>query len=225
MNKIRLRTKKDDKEYDVTIDEDNCTFSMPTFAKEDWIFTDKFFEEKTEGEEVHYSVTKEVPESCIESAEFILQTFHGREPPDWSAEEQVAKPSIYAHFGDGGVINITESENAVDELSGKKELPFPEIEGGGYEAFVLGTGLILGNVTEKDYGDYNMHLGSFVASQVDKKAAIISDVSEPEGDVKLIKPWRITGIQKPDDYRGKDYENKDVYKIGLLLANPKLPTR
>ncbi len=224
MGKLHLRTEKDDKEYDVTIEEDEGSFNMPSFAKDDWIVVSQFFEERTTRNTVFYSLKKEAPKSCIESAEFVLQTFHGRTPPDW-APDQDSKPRIYAHFGDGGVINITESENVVDELTGKKELPFPQRDGGGYEAFTLGVGLIIGNVSEDDDNEevcYNMHLGAMVAMHVKCKAAIISDVSE-DGDVKLVKPWRVVGIMNPDDFRGETYKNKDIYKIGLLLPTDKLP--
>jgi hypothetical protein len=185
----------------------------------------KFFEEKTTRTMVYYSIIKEVPRSCIESAEFIIQTFHERDPADWQPD-QTAKPNIYAHWGEGGVINITEAPKVVDELSGKKPLPFKPRKEGGYDEFSLGLGLMLGNVTKKDMkGTYNMHLGAVVACHVDRKAAIYSDESEPDKaeDIKLINPWRIKGIQKPDEFRGDTYKDENIYKLGLLLASETLP--
>jgi len=225
MGKLHMRTKKDNREYDITIDEGKGKFDMPIFAKDDWLVMDKFFEEKTTRTMVYYSIKKEVPRSCIESAEFIIQTLRGREPTDWQPG-QSAQPNIYAHWGEGGVINISKSEDVVDQLSGKKALPFNEREEGGYYEFTQGLGLMIGNVAEKDTKDrYNMHLGAVVANHVDYLAAIYSDESEPDKDedIVLINPWRIKGIQKPDEFRGDTYKDENIYKLGLLLPSETLP--
>lgn len=150
----------------------------------------------------------QVPESCIESAEFIIQCIANKSYLGWK-EGKTRKPHVMAEFGFNKKFNITTQANFHEDPScvGLRSYSF------GSWVPDIGQGLILLNKKSADASTYNMHFGAIVA--VDGSDYYISDVSDSGGGVKLIGGWPVKKITNVNDFRIPGYPKTD-YAIGLL---------
>jgi hypothetical protein len=154
---------------------------------------------------------EEIPSSCIEGAEYIIQCIYNDKLHKW-ANNQKNKPHVMADFGGGKTIDITGTKDFHEKAicTGLADFDFRN-------GLKLGQGIILLNNTGKDAGKgkFNMHLGAVV--KVLNNGWILSDVSDL-GSVAMDKSWGTKKIFTPDDYRGPDYP-ATIYAIGLLRPN------
>jgi hypothetical protein len=173
----------------------------------------------------------QVPESCIQSAEFIIQSCYNRNPPEWSPEED-AEPYVYMHFGSGDSVNITITQNIQNmDFSDRTDFNFDKYQP------TIGEGVAFINASNKDANSrsYNMHFMAILVVQGTKRANrvtgyIISDVNELDGkkiqlvslskeNTKFLKeanPW-------PDFVRKYGMGSGVTYRLALLSTNPTRP--
>ncbi len=198
----------------VYIDSDAGTFYI---VESSWLVSTQFFSqvESDIPDYVKYECSRQIPRSCIESAEYVIQEINGCTQA-WTEEGQTREPNVIAEFGNGS-IDISTSENVQDELTGKTNYDFDVDPDTGEELLPgVGEGLIIGNSSDQDLDPYNMHLGAIVARHRALNVCIISDVSE-DGEVILIDPWRIICLQSVQEFKGADYRAPE-YVMGKLSA-------
>jgi hypothetical protein len=150
----------------------------------------------------------QIPRSCIESAEYIIQCLAAGGLLGW-AEGQERTPHVIACFGNNVTFNITTQENFHTD---------PRCNGLVDYAFngqlpAIGQGLILLNKTGADQ-PFNMHLGAVIATA--RNRVKISDVSE-NGPVAMIANWETKVLNTIEDFRGDDYPANN-FAIGLLTV-------
>ena len=151
-----------------------------------------------------------VPESCIESAEYIIQCTAKSEILPWTQQEE-REPYIYGLFGNGVILNITQHENPPNGGTGLLDFVFTELPN-------VGEGLILLNKTTKNK-PFNMHLGAVVAkglSHLGETYILISHMFHLKNDYGMEKliTLKITDV---NDFRKKTFPNDTAsYALGLL---------
>ncbi|MDN3637373.1 hypothetical protein QWY82_01005 [Simiduia curdlanivorans] len=119
----------------------------------------------------------QIPASCIESAEYIIQSIHGGVCPEWKPG-QTRAPNVYATFGNGKTFNVSLTENFHKQASGVTDYDFKGSLPG------IGQGIICLNTSSADL-PYNMHLGAVLA--VDSAGRIlVSNMMEKVG-VPVVK--------------------------------------
>jgi hypothetical protein len=148
---------------------------------------------------------KTVPNSCIQSAEYIIQSMYHKQRLQYPYGSNTRKPHVVAHFGKEEV-GTQKSKNEVAD--GLKKLQkerikvtddgitiditdHPKLQNVGQQLHNLGIGLtdyefkelpkpgqglMLLNKTDENQKPFNMHLGAVVARKTSK--AIISNMSE-----------------------------------------------
>jgi len=154
--------------------------------------------------------TTMVPHSCIESAECIIRSSVCKVLWDSDADEDISEHCVWMEFRNHRV-NISNTVN-IQNLRGLRE-----VENYNFQSLPeLGQGIGLMNITSKNT-NYNMHFGAYVSTW-GNNAIMISDVSEEEGDDMV--PLKTKRIYHPDEFRGDDYADTDIFKIGLLTLTP-----
>lgn len=149
-----------------------------------------------------------VPNSCIESAEYIIQCYAKGAILDWEAGAS-RKPHVYATFGNKR-FNISETENFHLLASGIKDFDFKGTLPG------EGSGIICLNKTSEDLG-YNMHLGAVVAVDTEAKKILISNMMEPAHMAVKMKTIDYIELASPEEFLTINFEEAAVkYAIGLL---------
>lgn len=154
-------------------------------------------------------LTRSVPRSCIESAEYIMQcNYHGM-ALQWAAGASQT-PSVYAYFGGGFEINISATPNFHEDpaVRGLADYDFKGLP-------LVGEGLICLNKTAKDL-PYNMHLGAVLARN--GTTALLSNMMEVPGiSVAMVMPDTIE-INAPAEFitRNMGPDGTKHYALGLL---------
>src|ERR1700730_1453023 len=94
-----------------------------------------------------FTTSNMVPDSCIESAEYIIQCFHRRQILNWE-KGQIKDPQVYAHFANDK-LNITKDAIMKKDLTNFSSWKFTKLP-------ESGQGICLINKTNKD-NPSNMH--------------------------------------------------------------------
>jgi hypothetical protein len=171
-----------------------------------------------------FSHQEKVPNSCIESAEYIIQCIASNTVLDWEPG-QSRKPHVFAHFGNGVTFNISNTTNFHNKApKGLADFPFECLRGG---LPGLGEGLICLNKTGKDLY-YNMHLGGVVvvmenAGFPPSYVVEISNMMEPfNKEVKLVK-LQSKLITTADQFRSGSFgTSAGDYALGFLTTRENL---
>ena len=151
--------------------------------------------------------TGTVPRSCIESAEYIIQSIYATKRLPWSKAGEAREPSVNAHFGGGKSIDISKTPDFHKSALGLKDYPFTALPG-------IGQGLICLNNTKDDLG-YNMHLGGVVATDTGK--VLISNMMEPFGVSVTLVTLTTIEITNVADFRTDNFgSDAGKYALGLL---------
>ena len=145
-----------------------------------------------------------VPNSCIESAEYIIQSISNVNLLPWK-RGQSQSPNVIATFGDRE-INISETENFHRNTRGITSYKFDSLPN-------IGQGIICLNKTVEDL-PYNMHLGAVVASS--DESVLISNMMEPEGEVGMAL-INIIEINNAEEFLTNNFgDMSSKYIIGIL---------
>lgn len=150
---------------------------------------------------------KNIPRSCIEGAEYIIQSLVTDDKNRAWTNNIAKKPYVYASFGGGVEVNISKTQNFHDGISGFGDFDFIK-----FRRLQLGEGIILLNTHANDFGTYNMHLGAIVA--VDDSHYWISDVSE-NGKVEWCADWKAVKVRRLSQFREMQYPSGH-YAMGFL---------
>lgn len=157
-----------------------------------------------------FNESSQVPNSCIESAEYIIQaTATAKIPAKWTSGA-ATKPHVWAVFH-SHMVNISNTpnfHNLVD--SSVKEYPFAGTLPG------LGEGLCIVN-TGADNKGYNMHFGAVV--RVGRGRVDVSDMSEIITETPQLVKIKVAALTKVDDFRGQTYKDSQ-FIIGKLTTSP-----
>lgn len=148
-----------------------------------------------------------VPRSCIESAEYVIQSIAEGRRLEWRAGE-TREPHVIAHFK-GVTIDITATPDfhRRREIAGVEDYSFTSLP-------EIGEGLICVNKTGEDLA-YNMHLGAVVARDDDR--ALISNMMEEVGMSVMMVILQTIEIGSPYDFRSRNFSGiDDKYALGLL---------
>jgi hypothetical protein len=152
----------------------------------------------------------QVPDSCIESAEYIIQSIygenHGQRPLRWVRSGIERSTHVIANFGNR-TICITATLNFHDQdFSDLVDYNFVSLPN-------VGEGLICLNKTSNLL--YNMHLGAIVASNANQ--AQISNMMEQKGNEVKMVPLQTIKIIHCDDFREETFGSlASKYALGLL---------
>jgi hypothetical protein len=172
---------------------------------------------------------KKVPESCIQSAEFIIQALTN--PALVWKDGQNVKPNVWMHFGSGKSYNITAEEN-VHELPNESNIDFNFDQ----HPPGIGEGVAFINIGDDNVpnGHYNMHfMAVLVAEGTERRGAtgfVVSNLNENAGPIKMVSlgesdnmkrvsgnsPWKA----EKDKYQ-KD--NGGTFRIALLSTSSTRP--
>ncbi|HEY6528489.1 MAG TPA: hypothetical protein VIZ65_07330 [Cellvibrionaceae bacterium] len=155
----------------------------------------------------------QVPNSCIESAEFILQVINSgtNDSVTWDRAEVSRTPHVYAEFK-SHYINITDTADFHDYIT-ESIVSYPF----GSSLPTLGEGICLVNKGQ-DSGGYNMHFGAVVAVQ--NGSVEISDMNEPNNAPVGLAPLETITIKNVNDFRANGYEHRSTFALGKLTVNP-----
>jgi hypothetical protein len=156
-----------------------------------------------------------IPRSCIEGAEYIIQCIAVNDYARSWRVNQTLEPHVYAEFGGGIRINISEEANFHKNpiCVGLQNYDFATDP-------VIGEGIILLNKTKGDKA-FNMHLGAIVA--IDNGTYYISDVSH-RGRVIMNIHWEIKPITTLNGFRGGTQYPHQSFAMGLLRPDYRIPT-
>ena len=150
--------------------------------------------------------TIQVPESCIDSAEYIMRRIAD---PNARQTRHRAGRSILATFSNRN-FNASEDDFMKFNLEGLRSHAFTGLPD-------VGQGIILLNKTKKDL-KYNMHLGAIVAKE--DRRAVISDMYQ-EVRSYTYKPLKVIEITSVDDFARRTFEEQaNCYAAGLLTVEP-----
>ncbi|MDE9518451.1 hypothetical protein KKJ17_12085 [Xenorhabdus bovienii] len=182
---------------------------------------------------------EDIPKSCISATEYIIDRLHGRDRPfNYAAEAQgeetsdkvSIQPEFKTHTGGYFSFNASDDDFAANEggqlpLDSKQiqdidDTPVPNI----------GEGLMLAETrgNKQFKGSYPFHfmavLGAIVGQDQQRKAAIISDVSEPTRDEGAQLPrvgnLALRIISSNSEVRDHDY-TVERYRLGRVVAQPR----
>lgn len=187
----------------VFVDEDNGVFII---NPKNWIVSANFFKPSGTVDDNGMQTYKQalgVPESCIESAEYILQVTAGAST-DWVRGKE-REPYMIAAFGNK-TLNATTGD-FVNEIDGVTDYDFNLIPN-------VGQGIVIANSGIDDDG-YNMHFGAVFARHKTKNVAIISNLCE-KADVKLINPCNFIFIDSVDSFKTQSGLTETKFKLGFL---------
>lgn len=162
---------------------------------------------------VKFDKTKQVPNSCIEAAEFLVQVMAGKgKSVTWHKSGAIRKPHVYAEFA-SCYVNITATDNFHNLVTQSvKDYPFNNA------LPTKGEGICLVNkLQDADPNAFNMHFGAVVKTGTG--TVEVSDMNEPGNGVVGLAPLVTTTIRKVDDFRGGDYP-KSRYALGKLTTTP-----
>ena len=162
--------------------------------------------------------TGNVPESCIESAEYIIQCIANGTTYSWVANQPPRNPHVIAHLGNGKTINISTQRDLLEAAELSCSYNFNGLP-------KLGQGLICVNRTTRDIKPYNMHLGAVIATEMggSKSRPVISKVLISE--ISEVNPSNVQMIQldasntkwysSVAEFRGNLYD-ENCFALGLL---------
>ncbi len=160
---------------------------------------------------------EEVPESCIESAEYIIQSIINGKRHVWE-ENKTVDPHVYAIFANGVEFDISECENFHEKIDEKVgDYPFQTLRGG---LPGIGQGLVCVNKHWRNR-HYNMHLGAVVASarlKNAKHAVILSNMMHTEKMVEMVELQTTKWISSPDQFRSLLSSSYRNFALGLLAT-------
>lgn len=148
-----------------------------------------------------------VPRSCIESAEYIIQSIAEGRRLEWRSGE-TREPHVIAHFKDVTIdITATPDFHRSRDVAGVEDYRFAALP-------EIGQGLICVNKTGDELG-YNMHLGAVVARDDDR--ALISNMMEEVGIAVMMVILHTIEIGSPYEFRSRNFSGiDDKYALGLL---------
>ena len=157
-----------------------------------------------------------LPESCIESTEFVLQTQQSGRKGMRYGEKADPVYMLFKHPTEEKTVYFDLSNDAdiQDHAQGLRNyLSDKELPG-------IGEGIALLNRTNSDFrksDSYNMHLGAVLKRN--EKSAWISDMSAfVESDFPMRDVQKIN-ITKAGDFRGDLYKSHEKYAMGLVTNN------
>ena len=142
-----------------------------------------------------------VPESCIDSAEFIIRRIATKGS---RLTRTNTGPNMMAKFGN---MEFNASTEDFVNRRGPQDYPFAGLPD-------IGQGIILLNKTRTDLS-YNMHLGAIVAK--DARIAVISHMFQMVRSYtqEELKVMEITSV---DDFRNQTFGGRArLYAVGLLF--------
>lgn len=150
-----------------------------------------------------------VPNSCIESAELIIQAKNRKTHAIRWVPNQTRTPHVWMEFADH-IINISKTPG-IHELQGLHALndyPF------GDTLPALGEGI---GIIKKTPGNakYNMHFGARVETS---SGCMVSDVSETKSPP--VVPLTLMTLESVNDFRTGGYESVDNFALAKLTVTP-----
>ncbi len=156
----------------------------------------------------------EVPESCIESAEYLIQCCYIGKAIRWNSGSK--RPDVFAHMGNA-IINITATEDChTTVMPAHGSYPFSQLP-------VLGEGIVLFNVgKDAGKGGYNMHFMAVVAtgSFGGRPAVLVSNMMERQlraGERTKMKQLQVLIVTDPTTLAAAFFGSKGKnYLTGLL---------
>lgn len=155
-----------------------------------------------------HSPRLQIPRSCVEGAEYIIQCIAMNSVLVWKPNT-TRDPNVWAEFGGGIKFNISKEANFHKDKRcvGLRSYIF------GSSLPTIGCGLILLNKTSSDANDFNMHLGAIVARE--DGYTYISDVSQTTTKVVMVGDWPVKKITQVSDFRDTGYPARE-FAVGLL---------
>jgi hypothetical protein len=155
----------------------------------------------------------ELPNSCIESAEYAIQVYHRGEKFKWVSGRE-NDPHVWAIFGDGVEVDIT-STQLLDFAQGKGDTLKDYNFNGSLPG--LGEGLILLHKRDFEAKVYHMHLAAVLAQFPD--SIVISKMAESLSLTPKMATPKVEEISSTDEFRTRWFpDNPGDYAIGLLRA-------
>jgi hypothetical protein len=157
---------------------------------------------------------RKLPKSCIESTCHAIQRHDGW--TTWkSSATTTSGPGVWVAFGNK-MICVSRVSNLADLLTGVTDFD-PNLLGASSFPAILktGRGIMIANSKKSDE-HFNMHLGAVIGTPSGKFT--ITDMSE-DGPVinSTIETQTIKSTKIIDKFRGTDYGDVSVYKVGLLF--------
>ncbi len=155
-----------------------------------------------------------VPNSCIESAEYIMQCQSRGEIFTWTSTPPATSPSVEAVFGNGVRVDISKTELiAWAGQNGSKltDYPFTTLPS-------VGEGIILLHKKNLTGIYYHMHLVAVLACYGDPTDEItVSAMAEPKSGTVNMATLKVKSITDLDEFRSEWFERQEAeYAIGLL---------
>lgn len=151
-----------------------------------------------------------VPNSCIESAELIIQVYHATDPITWDGADVVRDPHVWAEFHRHR-IDITAIEDFHSFITMDVEsYVFESLPG-------LGEGICLVNKLEDDE-DGNMHFGAVVRTA--RRRVYVSNMDELSDEPVTLVRLVTELLYSVDDFRVPGYTDLEKYVIGKLTVTP-----
>jgi hypothetical protein len=160
---------------------------------------------------------RQLPKSCIESTCHAMQCIGQITWYPWEdAETTTNGPGVWAAFGNK-FICISRVSDLPDVLTGVTDFSPSYLGGASFAAVMcVGRGLILAN-SKSSNQKFNMHLGAVIDSQ--DGIFTITDMSERGPVVNSKREYsKLKSTKLVKGFRGDDYGDPDVYKVGLLIC-------
>lgn len=155
-----------------------------------------------------------VPNSCIKSAEYIIQCQSKGQIFAWTSTPPATSPSVEAVFGNGVKVDISKTELiswASQNGSKLTDYPFTTLPS-------VGQGIILLHKKKLTGDYYHMHLVAVLACYGDPTDEItVSAMAEPKSGTVNMAALKVKSITDLDEFRTKWFDGQEVeYAIGLL---------
>jgi hypothetical protein len=155
-----------------------------------------------------------VPNSCIESAEYIMQCQSKGYIFTWSSTPPANSSSVLAMFGKGVTVDISKTELiawASQHGSKLTDYPFTTLPS-------VGEGIILLHKKKLTGDYYHMHVVAVLACYGDPTDEItVSAMAEPKSGTVNMAALKVESITDIDEFRTKWFEGQEAeYAIGLL---------
>jgi len=163
-----------------------------------------------------------VPNSCIESAEYVIQCIAQDKMLPWTHGDS-RKPHVLAHFGNGLFCNISDADVIAWAFSNASTLvDYPFGTHGFSHLPKVGRGLMLLHKTKLESKVYHMHLAATVASwgSHPKTKIAVTDMFEAWTGPVTLQPLKVRAVSDI----GKDFRDAffgpqaSEYVVGLLMA-------
>ncbi len=161
-----------------------------------------------------------IPESCIESAEYIIKVHETGRAPDWqSGTNKTFGSDVWLHFANARFNLRTADLLAEVPRYGVKSFDFTQ-----YHTLRVGEGIAFLRPTMRARSGFNMH---FQAILSDGRDYTLSNAMEPEDDVgqaqlsQNIETFAYTGKRMWSDLCD-DFSRaqRATYAVGLLTTDP-----